>query len=213
MTFDLTLPDVGSVLLTGYQSNWQSGLLDDIAGQHLANGGIVVALVDASSDGRVREGALTNWCRASEVGLDALSNFAFVNNTRVYHIASDLAAQVRSKIKPLPHRPLLIIRDQGCDPLPLPLGASWLGVADELAALMACPVVTAAHHGPSGPPAPDYERFRADAVWSCTAGTGLRVTLKQHSPAPSTIDLQGRNERFGVITFHPTEAKGFGHAA
>ena len=211
---DLKLPAVGHVAIGGHDSNHQGGVVQDLAGQHLAAGGSVCALVDMNSQGQGAEGAMADWCRAAGVGLGAMDRFTFLSNSRTYKTSDDLQTAIRQKLRKIDGHPL-IVNDLSRG-LALMPGASWLSRAEELALLMDCLVLTAFGFGPSPTPAPNLEQYKhIDALWTCEEGLSLALVLKRIRPNPELIvKLKGKVMPYGVLAFENVEQpEGFSHVA
>lgn len=202
--------EVGSVLVTGYELSLQSPIGRVLVAQHLEAGGTVVALTDYESDASEQTSSLADTLRALEIDKAALERFHTVAEVRRYHTSDALAEHIRLK-KARTKRPLLIVRDMGSSMAELMPGASWLSQAEEVALLMDCRVLTVAHHGRAGIPAPDFLKFKADEVWRCTASLNLAVTLQREKPLPATVHLRGAVSAYGPIVFANEEIREFSH--
>ena len=196
------LPATGSVLLIGHDQSWQSIVVGQIAAEALCDRGNVVYLTDSEGEGRAAATALQDRLRASGASLDALKGYCFVDNVALYRGAHDLKAKIEARCA---GKPSIIVRDLGSSWLETLPGAPWLDQADELAVLMDCPVLTAAHYGSSPRPAPDVTRYHADEVWVCHAGISLQLTLHRRKPSDRIVKLKGRVMPYGVIDFEPAK--------
>lgn len=200
--------EVGSILVTGFESNLQSPIARVLTAQHLASGGTVIALVDDESDGKEQTGAMTDALRSLDIDASALDRFHTFADTRKYRTSDELVAAIK-KHRWFNDGPVLVLRDLGHDMTELLPGASWLSIAEEAALLLDTRILTVSHHGRSGIPAPNYEKFQADEVWQCVAGLNLTVTLTRRKPTDATVHLAGKVAAYGQIVFDTEEAKGF----
>lgn len=206
---EMPFAEVGSILLTGFESNMQSNLGRVLVAQHLEAGGTAVALVEYDADAREQTSSMADTLRALAIDKAALERFHTVADVRQYKTSDDLAERIQLK-KARTKRPLLIVRDMGSSMAELMPGASWLSQAEEVALLMDCRVLTVAHHGRNGPPAPDFLKFKADEVWRCTAGLNLAVTLQRIKPTDATVHLRGQVSAYGPLVFeHEEDANAF----
>jgi hypothetical protein len=196
----IQLPTVGSVLFTGPDQSWQSVLVRQLAADALLNGATLIYLTDFEVEGREAEAALGDLLRAKGAAADALERYAYVPKVRQYPVSDDLQTRIE-RTRRMSRKPLVIVRDLGCALLELLPGASWLDEADELALLMDGLVLTAGHYGPEAKPAPDPLHYRADQVWTCSAGANLGLTLRRHKPTESTVKLRGHVHPYGIIAF------------
>jgi len=192
----------GSVLLTGFESNMQAIVGRQYTMDYLAKGGTVIALADRESDAREQTAALADAMRSHEIGLTALDRLHFFEDTQAY-AAPALAKAL--KAKPWYRDGALIVRDVASAMIELLPDASWFSIAEEVALLLDTRVLTVAHHGRAGPPAPKYADYKADEVWACAAGLNLAVTLQRVKPTETTIHLNGAMLPYGTIGFENNE--------
>jgi hypothetical protein len=209
----LELPSVGSVLFIGWEQQYQSYMVRDLAGQCLAAGGSAIYLTDYSSEGGSAESAMADWLKAKGIGADAMDRFSTLDNVRQYRTADDLQARIEHKSSRTKHKPVVIVRDLGCATLQTLPGASWLGCADELALLMDCVVLSAGHWGPEPQPPQDALRYKADITFVCRAGNSLTLTLRRVKPTDATIKLKGKVAPYGAFLFDNVPEEGFSHVA
>jgi hypothetical protein len=191
--------DAGSILITGFESQLQGPIGRQLVAEHLMAGGRAAIMVDSESDGREAAGQMSDMVRAMDVNPKVLDRFVIVPNVKSYRDAEALqfAIDKRSTAK----GPLLIVRPLAGEMTELHADDPWLPLAEELALVMNARVLTVAHYGRSGLPAPVLANFPADEVWDCKAGLNLSVVLTRHVPSPLTVTLEGAVTAYGQITF------------
>lgn len=193
----------GSILLAGYASQMQSIAARQYAIERLRDGGSVIALVDREGDGRETTAAIADAMRSHEIDRAALDRLHIFEGTYNYSDGEKLVAAL--KAKPWYRNGALVVRDMASFMAALPLDNAWLPVAEEVALLLDTQVLTVAHFGPAGPPAPKYAEYQADEIWTATAGLNLALTLKRIKPSEATIHLKGMMLPFNTIGFENTE--------
>jgi hypothetical protein len=198
LTFDFPLPEVGSILVTGYEANMQSTLARHVAAHNLLAGGSVVYLTDFETEGGEVIAGLRDWFKSQAADASVIERASFLHNYRQCREPEELRAKIEAKRRTA-HKPVLIVCDRGKDTLQLLPGASWLNLAEQLALLMDCRVLSVGHHGPSGPPAPDYAKYNADMLLTCEAGLNLALTIRERKPGDAVIRLKGKALPFGAI--------------
>lgn len=206
---EVPFAETGSILITGYEMNFQSIVVQALALETLHAGGGVVYLADHQSEASEITASMTDALRALDAEKSTLERFSVVTDVRQLRTSEELVGAIGRKKARLKYRPLLIVRDLGRHMLQLTPGASWLSQAEEVALLLDTRVLTAAHHGPSGPPAPDYLKFKADEVWTCAAGLNLAVTLKRIKPTDAIVHLRGKVAEFGQFVFENEDGREF----
>ncbi len=204
MQLKIPFADVGSILITGYEQNLQSTFARIFTAQHLERGGTVIALADSESDGKEQVGSMADALRSLEIKHSALERFHIFEEPRKYRTSDELAKAIK-KHRWFNDGAVLVLRDLGRDMAELLPGASWLDIASQLALLLDVRVLTASHNGRSGVPAPNYEKYEADEVWTCTAGLNLGLQLKRIKPTEATINLVGSMLPYGTISFENKE--------
>ena len=193
----------GSILLTGYEQNMQAILGRQIAAEHLAKGGAVVALVDDAQDARELTGQMADVLRAIEADKSVLERFATIERVGGYTDADTLQFSVE-KVRAR-RAPLLVARFWNSMQELRPDDA-WLKIAADLALLLQRPVWTISHHGRVGPPAPRYRNYLADSIWVAQAGLSLGVTLTRPAkPTEAKVTLAGKMLHGSVIAFENVE--------
>ena len=199
---------VGSIVLTGFEQSLQGTVARCVAAKVIQHDGHIVCLVEHERTGRETLGAMTDLLRGLETDLQVLDRLHVIDNVNEYQTAETLAAAIKAKVE----TPTLIIRDASHYMLPLNT-EQWLPISDELALTLDVPVLTATHHGPSGPPAPNYSKIEADEVWTATAGLNLALTLKRWKPRTEVVRLRGRVlHNGGQYLFENETVQELGHA-
>ncbi len=202
--FNLPMPESGSILFIGAESNMQSIAARQIVGRTLLAGGSVKLLVADEYSGDADMATVRDWLHGQNEIAD-LSRLSVLHRFRDYRDPETLARTI-TKNGMMDKAPLLILRDGASDMSPLMPGASWLDLAEQIALLMSCRVLTTGHYGPAAMPAPpDLLKYEADQVWLCQAGLNLSLTMREQKPGDALVHFNGVALPYGAIGFENSE--------
>ena len=204
--FDLPMPDSGSILFIGAESNMQSIAARQIVGRTLLAGGSVKMLLATEYGGDAEIACVRDWLHGQGEGAKCLERLSALHRFRDYQTPEALADAITGKSEGAIKTPLLILRDAASDMTPLLPGASWLDLAEQVALLMSARVLTTGHYGPAAmPQPPDLLRYEADQVWLCQAGLNLSLTMRQRKPGEVVAHFNGVALPYGSVGFENKE--------
>jgi hypothetical protein len=201
MNVNFFCEDAGSILITGREGQMQGIVGRQIVTKHLMSGGALAVLVDSIGDGRGEIAQITDMLRALGAESSAVDNVVILENISNYREANVIQFSVEKRLQHLKTKPLLIYRNLASAMHEFSPADPWNPMAEELAVLLDCRVLTVAHWGRPGFLVPDYSAYAADEIWTCEAGLNLAVKMQRRIPSNATLQLAGQMLAGNVIAF------------
>jgi hypothetical protein len=201
-------------IFVGSESQHQTTLALDLVFRALAEGYVVVGLVETDSEGSVLQSRARLWLRAMQHAPAHNDAITYVKDYRHFVNPPALANAILKAVKAIPedadfpHKGIVVFYDGAAEMQAMTPDAHIFktldGARDGLAVNTI--IVSTAHTGSDALPPQPLATFIADRVFKVQSpGVSLAITVTPIKPVGYPLHLQGRIHEGGVITITERE--------